>query len=430
MKKIMFFVILAASIFIAHAAVAQQVIAAPPKASASSSAAGDVNVAGQVVDLATNKPVPKISFYLIQRSERNASAKTVSTDEKGKFQLKVPAGSELQIIWGIASVNSNSQNMENKLDPFWLGGENQVFSAGKIERDKTDMVLKVKLWRGKPLSGKVLGPDGKPFKGATIYLHPQIPPATSDERGQFTINVPEDQDFDLLATDMKAANRPNNSSLVAVLLSGPPAPPKPPTLAGMVHLPGGAAEATIQLEPTVSIKGQAVTPDGQPANNLNFTAQPFVSRSAIMGMAISCKTADDGSFTMDHALPKGSYAISWSGAQGNRDYDYGNEILDLGKLKPGAPVKITAKKFLNALMGKVVDAQGRPIPGAQLRIVSFELVPSDLRSRVCTSDKNGNFEIPRLAAGKVKVQATYEQYSEQVETASDSVDCVIKLGKP
>ena len=69
-----------------------------------------------------------------------------------------------------------------------------------------------------------------------------------------------------------------------------------------------------------------------------------------------------------------TYQINWQGEhERNRDYGDGSTTFSLATLKADEPIRFTANQYLNALMGKVVNTRGEPIPDARFDVRSSNL---------------------------------------------------------
>lgn len=414
MKKIGLIFILAALLLLARGGYAQV-----DPASSDESSGYDVTLAGRVVALTSGKPVPGMKL-LFTRTNRE---QVLTADDSGKFQLTVPGKSQVRLSWNPSTTGSYI------IDPEWHARGNYFAYAGMPDKDKTDLVLKVKVWPMRTLSGKVLGPDGKPFNNAYICVHSEVAPVQSDALGRFTLNVPADRDFDLLATDAMPVTPTPATTLFVPDLPESVRSPKGMTLGVRARLKASAAEATIQLAPTAPVTVKAVTPDGKPAAGLVLSATCVVTSTPLAYYSAPPKKTDsEGKFAITNAIPNGVYSLSWQASPENRDYDSGSATLDLAAFKPGEPPQIIVPQYLNALMGKVVNDQDQPVAEAKIQFLTLNLAPADLKGTIYTSDKNGNFTIPRLAAGRGKIKVAHDEYkSRTVESATDNFDCVIKL---
>lgn len=356
-----------------------------------------VRLAGQVVDAATGKPIPRMGLYASAPDGSN-SLRSIRTDEEGRFSLSYPRGAQARIYL------NNTRTGDYILEEEQSG--RQIY-ATRLERDTTGVVLKARVWQVKTLHGSVLAADGKPAPGASVYMHAYAPPVKSGRDGRFTLKVaPSERDFDLLAID-------------AAKQSG-----------AVVHCKAGADVATLRLEPLRDYAGKALTPAGLAADHLSFRLYPMLNESLISDAAQSTTTTAEGAFSAKGLLPKATYQAQWSSSnEENRDYDYGSATIELAALKPGEPVVFEARKFVNALMGTVVDAQDKPLAGAFIEVQNRDMMPQSVGyDKRFTTDKAGRFTIDRLADGKVQLQVSHSSHRLRSLVAdSDSIDCVVKL---
>ena len=260
-------------------------------------------------------------------------------------------------------------------------------------------------WQTCTLKGVVRDSTGAPLPQVTIFLHPALPPAVSDAKGAFTIDLaPLDRDYDLYGAS------PDGRS------------------AAVVHLKGGTSTAAIALKSTRDMKGKAITSGGLPAANLSFIFCPLINGMPIPGRN-KITTAPNGTFTAPALIPGAAYSAIWSSSgMENRDYDSGSATVDLAKLKAGAPIRLEVKQFVNALMGRAVDGKGRPVPDAQIAVKSPGMQPQEARRKTVLTDREGNFTLERLAGGKVTLRVYHPRFkSLEIETPSDAIDCTITL---
>ena len=220
---------------------------------------------------------------------------------------------------------------------------------GRISRF---LVFQVKLVPIKSLSGQVVDESGKGVAHATVWFHTEVPSAKADETGAFELKaVYAEKDFDLFAES------PDGS------------------LAGLANFKADAETAKIALSATRTYEGEVTNTDGLPANNLKFYMDLKLNDDNIYRVRREPTTDEEGKFTVKNLCPKALYYAWWSSDnEDNRDYDYGNADIDLAKLGPDEPIRFEAKQYLNTLMGKVVDDQGRPVVKAAIRIVSYNMV--------------------------------------------------------
>ena len=357
-----------------------------------------IKLAGTVIDLTTNKPAPKIQMrMLIETGQRYLDTKSVVTDENGHFETGVAPGSSARFSWE-ESRNEGDYLIDNQ----WRQqGNNQPSFRKTITKSEEDLVFKIKLVPIKSLSGRVVDESGKGVANAVVYFHSEVPSTKADEAGAFELKaVFAEQDFDLYAES------PDGS------------------LGELAHFKAGAASAKISLSATRTYAGEVTNTDGLPAGNLKFYLDLKLNDDTNYNVRREPKTDEDGKFTVKNLCPKALYYAWWSSDnEDNRDYDYGNADIDLAKLGPDKPIRFEAKKYLNTLMGKVVDDQGRPIAQASIQIVGHTMTPQNEWSNQHTTDEKGEFEIARLAPGEVELTITAKGYlSKRCRAETDSFD--------
>ena len=357
-----------------------------------------VKLAGKIIDLTSDKPVPGMELrMLIETGQRYLDSKPVVADENGHFETTVAPGSNVRFSW-----EESRTEGRYLIDEQWKRQGNYQPSFRKtVTEDETDLLLKVKLVPVGPLSGRVVDKDGNGVARAAVHVHADIPYAKADDAGAFELKAAfTERDFDLYAES------PDGS------------------LAGLAHLKAGATTATITLAPTRTFTGEVTNTGGLPAENLKFYMDLRLNGDNIYRVRREPTTDQDGKFTAKNLCPQALMYAWWSSDnKDNRDYDYGNAEIDLAKLAPDEPIRFEAKQYLNTLMGKVTDDGGKPIVEAAIRIGSFDIVQQNERSKQYATDAKGEFEIPRLAPGKVELTITAKGYlTKRFSPDTDSFD--------
>lgn len=360
-------------------------------------------LSGKVIDSTTNKPIPnaRLRRRCSDREGGRSDYLEIMADETGRFSFIVPSQSIVTLT------------LENSRDGDYMIDEGQGYQSKTFDltatKDETDLELRVKLWAVQPLNGQVVNSEGKGIK-ATVHLHSNVPQVETDKNGKFTLKTaPTDRDFDLFAiTDDRK-------------------------LAGMVSLKKGDAKATISLTPTQNYSGQVQTPSELPAANLEMMIDLRLNGGNIYRVRTEPKTDAEGNFTVKNLFPKGTYYAWWSSdSKQNRDYDYGNATIELPKLKPGELIRFEAQAYINALMGRVVDEEGKPIEGVGITPQTDILIRQDDRRnrKPLLTDSQGNFTIQRLGSGEMEMIIKAEGYmTRTVKTDSDNIDLEITLTK-
>jgi len=357
-----------------------------------------LKLAGTVIELTTNKPVPKMQLQLlIETGQRYLDTKPVVTDEMGHFETTVAPGSNVRFSWEESRTEGHYL-----IDQEWRGQGNYQPSFRKtVTTDEEDLVFKVKLVPVNPLSGRVVDESGKGVANAVVHVHSEIPSAKADEAGTFELKAAfAERDFDLYAES------PDGS------------------LAGLTHFKAGTTSATVKVSATRTFEGEVKNTEGLPAGNLKFYMDLKLNDDTNYRVRREPTTDEEGKFTAKNLCPQALFYAWWhSDHEDNRDYDYGNTDIDLTKLWPGEPIRFEAKQYLNTLMGKVLDDRGQPIAKARIQVVGYTMMPQSERRKQYTTDENGEFEIPLLAPGEVELVITAEGYlTKRFHTATDSFD--------
>jgi len=357
-----------------------------------------IKLAGTVIDLTTDKPAAKMQMrMLIETGQRYLDTKPVVTDEKGHFETSVAPGSSVRFSW-----EESRAEGDYLIDEQWQRQGNYQPSFRKtVTENEEDLVFKIKLVPIKALSGRVVDQSGEGVAYATIWFHADVPSAKTDETGAFELKaVYAEQDFDLFAES------PDGSQ------------------AGLAHFKAGAETAKIKLSATRTYEGEVTNTDGLPAGNLKFHLDLKLNDDNIYRVRREPTTDDEGKFTVKNLCPQALYYAWWSSDhEDNRDYDYGNADIDLAKLGSDEPIRFEAKQYLNTLMGKVVDDQGRPIVKASIQIVGYTMMPQNERRNEHTTDEKGEFEIARLAPGEAELIITAKGYlTKRCRAETDSFD--------
>ena len=377
-------------------------------------------LAGRAIDVGSGKPAQRISVtgWSWHARGRNVPAEPIAfvTGENGEFSVNVRARATVQSLrW------DDSPDGSYLIDDEWQSAGNwEALGQLVMTQDRKNLVLRIKLVPSVPLKGKVVDEQGKPAIGVSVYVGPPQSPAITNKEGEFVLKaVPKNRDFDLVAVR-------EGSSFFGMNLSR--------TIGGIAHLKAGSTEATITVRPARRFEGQVTNAAGLPAGGLTFTMMPTLgSKRLYMGELMRTAVTDsDGKSSIRNLLGDCVYEISWSqGNENNRDYDNASMLFDLSKVQAGEPIRFEATQYLNTIMGKVVDEKGEGLKGAVIQIKGSNILPRDAwQGPMVTTDEKGEFEIQRLAHGKVQLHIHRPGYKLQWVTApTDSVDFKAVLKK-
>ncbi len=372
-------------------------------------------IAGKVIDIATGKEARgvMVSAWVMGGGGAGQRFFQQKADENGEFSFNVSKGSRLMFQW------QDSPEGDYLIDDKWRQEGNwQPIPDLRVTADRTGLVLKVKLVPTRELRGKVVNEKGEAVPGAMVYVGARMVAAQTDNKGEFRVKTaPRDRDFDLLAVREGAAFLGFGLSRM---------------VGGVAHVKATDGEVTVKVANGRRYDGMVKNGAGLPAADLTFTIMPKLNGETVYQVNQSVTTNAEGKFSVKSLIPGVAYEASWSpGNETNRDYDYGTAIVDLGKVKEGELIQFEAMQYLNALMGKVVDANGQPIEGAVIAIKGRKMLPQDLwRGQSIATNAKGEFEIPRMAAGNVQLHVSAKGYKGSwFTTATDNVDFVARLNK-
>ncbi len=142
---------------------------------------------------------------------------------------------------------------------------------------------------------------------------------------------------------------------------------KPPAILPDAKADDKPRTAPSKPEPakTVEIQGRVLGIDGQPKAKVKLLLLGSGDKPVDVGVS-----AADGRFTV--AVPKeakSAYLIA-------RPDDAGMDLIYLGQVKPGKPVELRLVKD-HAVRGRVVNTEGKPVPGVRVAIQSVNIYPND-----------------------------------------------------
>lgn len=214
----------------------------------------------------------------------------------------------------------------------------------------------------------VTDPAGEPVPGMGLLL---LGPAgnaqlRSDERGRASAPVIPGESYRLHATDLSVPVR-----WVSALPGGTPVEP-------------GAGEVRLVVRRAAQVRGRVVGGDGLPVEGATVTA-----REAGGPGSWSLRTLSDGRF--DFPVPRGARLEVAAAGEG------GSRSRAVEALAPGEDVDLRLEGGGRLVLRvRVLDAEGRPVPG----------IPLDapvVQGREPTTDRRGEALLRGLGAGAIRV---------------------------
>ncbi|MFB3067579.1 MAG: carboxypeptidase regulatory-like domain-containing protein, partial [Planctomycetota bacterium] len=374
-------------------------------------------IGGQVVD-EEGKPVTGASVtVLIPSGKKKESKRSANTSGNGRFRIvHVEAGTY------VIEVAPSKQQ--------WWGAPQDHFVKQTLDAVTTgvdDLIIRVD--RGAPIRGRVLGPSGKPMRGAGViaipkkierrrggnYWNAMHPSAVTDAQGEFKLRGVGEQAFELL-----------------VLAHG--------MLPETHDATAGQEGLVIRVSKGGEIRGKLLGVDGKPVSGqwlwlqvVGGEAQKRMSdlqRRAGQswhqyGQRTGTNTDGDGKFAIVGLIP-GEYRINGQ--------IQGGVIPDVKVTSGGPPITIRLERPMT-VSGLIVDAQGGPL------VFSTENARVWVNARIgnrwlqgTQAHSDGTFEIKNLPAGTLTLQiwggTDYKAKTVEVEAGTSGLEIALEKNVP
>jgi RNA polymerase sigma factor (sigma-70 family) len=298
-------------------------------------------ISGIVLDKSTSKPIKDAEiFYGKDRSS------SVFSDPNGHFEL--------------LGMKSNPRQQ------FYVIAKHYATRTIVLEiiKDKIYQNFKVELIPGSTVTGVVSDPNGNPIEGVTVKtFHFTNHPVLTDKDGQFEIDG-LDPAFGQCQLEAVHPNYP------AVNTEFSPASA------------GQAVVVDFILKPGITVYGKITNTQGQPLSNVSVGNT--TSRS--MWNCIQTKTDQEGQYTLKN-IPEGNFVI-WAVSKQYAPY-VEHTVLDSSQSTKLINIQLADPCPIH---GKIVDAQGNPVPKINISLREYKGVSNLGRDRV-TSDSEGKFTI-------------------------------------
>ena len=179
---------------------------------------------------------------------------------------------------------------------------------------------------------------------------------------------------------------------------------------------GVTNETAVALRPAAPLYGFVTDSAGQPVAGADISAQPRATESITDMIAIrpqGATSADNGSFRMAGIVYGRPYRLTI------RAPGFAGSAIDLPPYEPGAAVSPVRIRLTNGRQarGRVVDTDGNPVAGAEVKLKWSEQKPSrfaslrrtDATEAVATNEQ-GAFRIAAVNTGKYDVNVSHMEY--------------------
>lgn len=329
-------------------------------------------VEGRVVDAKTRAPVPGIQVRVCgPHTPRDLSEQYVCSDPEGRFRLRLPAGRNTLLTFGMPEIHQGLPSQPVEVRP----GER--------------VAVEIPIETGVRLRGRVLGVDGKPAAGAVVRVQGGgiTRRLVSAADGSFeTLHVAE--------REVRVTVERDSEGLSVPLQLKPPFP--------------DPLELRLETIPTITLEGRVVDERGRPV------------AGAKLGMIHMRRSEGreewDYPLWLSHQEPTRELVTGKDGVYRMTTHDLTGEYyayLDPGTyrtLSGGVPSGADAvRRFSDlvvlthhqAITGRVVDTRGRPVEGAAV------CWPFGRPGHAATTDADGRFHLSGLPEGPINLVARH-----------------------
>jgi hypothetical protein len=332
-------------------------------------------LSGEVVDSESHAPIAE--------AQLSAGGAGATTDAQGRFLLQgIPPGQVTLLV----------------SHPGYVTSAVQV----AVPRGRAQSGAVLVLSRAAHLSGTVSLADRTPVAGAQVIArHYRLGVvadahviARSDATGAFSADVV-----------------PGRLTVLATQGSGEGHAPE------VDVAPGESRTIDLVLDVAGEIDGQVLEGDGSPSSGAGVVAVEIQTQRA----SPPTPTGPDGRFRLA-GLPEGVYAvIARSGAR--------TAELPGIRLEPGEAREATLRFGGGVILGRVLDALGTPLPGAEVTIAPEGSTP--VAASAVQSGAGGAFRVEGLAGARFRIKATHVQGSvERHGVAPGSEEVMLQLVRP
>lgn len=349
-------------------------------------------VTGTVFDAVTGRGVSGVT--LMGGRDENPALMRMSapTDAQGRFRVTGLVGGRACIF--PYRVAGYARSVNGEVRPLQLSPGQEISGVD------------FPLVRGEVATGRVIDSEGRPLPSVYVRMdtrdRKKVSGDWTDESGSFEV-----QGF--------AAG---DEVVVGVMKDGYGIPPWPP----YTIRAGGLQGLEFRLSREGVIEGTVVDAAGRPAREATVTANlEGEGEQDAHGAEVDSK----GAFRIDR-LPPGRYALTAYTPSGSRSAEPGGPgvAVAAGQRIRGIRLQLDVDlERLLAISGRVADAQGRPVEGAELSCNG----PGSTSKAISVPD--GRYRLERLLPGQYTVSVTHPQWTpdarEYVEAGGEGVDFVL-----
>lgn len=350
----------------------------------------DRKLAGRVLGV-NGKPAAGVQVFMNGDGQPNGNA---ITDADGRFAFDA-------VCAGPIMVSANGNGSSASADA--MGGDTNVV----IRFDANNNYFMPAPPR--TLTGSVFDPSGNHAVGTLVIVTPSWGPINTvktDANGDYSVNWQaqpgmRDAKYFVIARDVER------------------------DLATIEAIDTNSTRVSLRLEPGLSISGTVQDREGAPLAGARVNLNIMAGNMGGMVEYEPVKLDSDGTFTIP-ALPMGQQYYVNVSAKG-----YGSAYKRIGKTQSGTnSIQLSPFKLRVAdrpLAGQVLDADDKPVPGAQVNINGNGQPNGNVRT-----DENGNFKFT-VCDGPLQIFAWSQSRpgrnnSGNVQASGGDTNVVVKLG--
>jgi protocatechuate 3,4-dioxygenase beta subunit len=327
-------------------------------------ALADQRIAGVVLG-ADDKPVTGASIFGYGEGQPSVNGKT---DAKGRFSFSGVCAGPIQL-----QANSPSGGFGNVSAE---GGDTNITVQLGTSGTVVDSRSSIKI------GGTVTGPDDKPAPQVRVSLFPSFSPGEkqTDSDGRFMLTFDPRQSSAMgAATPIVVARDPVRN------------------LAAAADLEEGATNASVRLEPALTLAGRITDPDGKALTNAQAQLWFHTERMA-SNLGSPVRADVEGRFEIKALPPGRQYTVNASAkgfGQEQRNVPASDTATNRMELEPFQLVRADQR-----IAGVVLDDEEKPVPRAS--IYSYGARQPNLNAQ---TDAKGQFSMDKVCAGPIQLSA-------------------------
>ena len=322
----------------------------------------DRKLAGRVLGV-NGKPAAGVQVWMNGDGQPNGNA---TTDADGRFAFDA-------VCAGPLSVSANGNGSSASADA--MGGDTNVVIRFDARNNYFMQASPI------TLTGNVFDPSGNHAVGTLVVVTPSWGPINTtktDANGDYSVNWQSqpgmrDAKYFVIARDIER------------------------NLAAIEAIDTNSTHVSLRLEPGLSISGTVQDREGAPLARANVNLNIMAGNMGGMVEYQPVKVDSAGAFTIP-ALPMGQQYNVYVSAKG-----YGSAYKSVGKTQSRTnSIQLSPFKLRTAdrqLAGRVLGADDKPVPGAQVNINGNGQPNGNMRT-----DENGNFKFT-VCAGPIQIFA-------------------------